>query len=124
MTNPRILVVDDEPRVRHLTATALRRRGFEVVEAEDGMQALTAIDEPGVALMLSDIEMPGMDGYALAEIVRSRHPECGILLMSGRVSEDSARGYSFLQKPFMLGRLMESITEIMQGDSPRGQFSS
>lgn len=113
--NPRILVVDDEPAVRHLIAGALRRRGFEVVEAEDGLQALIAIDAPGVKLMLSDIEMPGMDGLALAEIVRSKHPECGILLMSARLSEERARSYPFLQKPFMPSELVESITEAMQG---------
>lgn len=114
--NPRILVVDDEPALRRLVAGALRHRGYEVVEAEDGLQALTAIDEPGLRLMLSDIEMPGLDGYALAAIVRSKRPECGILLMSSRVSEDRAQGYSFLQKPFMPSQLMESITEAMQGD--------
>lgn len=114
MTNPRILVVDDEPRLRQFVAAALRRRGFEVVEAEDGLQALTAVDDPGVELMLSDIDMPGMDGYSLAEIVRSKHPECGILLMSGRVSEDPARAYPFLQKPFMPSRLMETIAQVMQ----------
>jgi DNA-binding NtrC family response regulator len=114
--NPRILVVDDEATVRHLVAGALRRRGFEVVEAENGMQALRAVDVPGVRLMLSDVEMPGMDGYALAEIVQSRHPECGILLMSSRISGDRARAYPFLQKPFMPSQLMERVVEAMQGN--------
>ena len=118
MTKPRILVVDDEPSVRQLVAGALRRRGFEVIEAEDGIQALTAIDEPGLALMLSDVEMPGMDGFSLAEIVRSRRPECGILLMSGRILEDRASGYPFLQKPFMPSRLMASIAQVMQAGGP------
>lgn len=117
--NRRVLVVDDEPTVRRLVSGALRRRGFEVLEAEDGAQALRAIDQPGVTLLLTDIEMPGINGYALAEIVRDRHPECGILLMSGGVSGERVRDYPFLQKPFLPSRLLERIAQVMQGSGPR-----
>lgn len=116
--NRRILVVDDEPQVRRLLSAALRRRGFDVIEAANGAQALSAVDDPGVGLLLSDIDMPAMDGYELADLVKRKYPDCRVLLMSGHACNRPEYPYPFLRKPFMPSDLVERVAEVLQRHQP------
>ena len=112
-----ILVVDDDRAVRRVTRRILERDGFRVTEISDGPGAVALLDEqPGeVALVLSDLNMPGMNGLELAERVRAQHPDVGIILMSGLVDEalrGSAREAGVdrvVAKPFQLGELLEAV---------------
>lgn len=85
---PAALVVDDEAALLMLLAETLRDAGFQVYEAVSGEAALKLTEaHPDIALMVSDIRMPGMSGYQVASNVRSLHPEMKILLMTGYTDE-------------------------------------
>ncbi len=87
MTKP-VLVVDDEPMVRNLLASALARSGADVVTAGDGQEALTKFEELGRCVIFSDIRMPGMDGLSLLRSVKRVAPETAVVLITGFGSED------------------------------------
>ena len=80
----RVLVVDDAPATRAVHGRVLERAGYEVVLAENGLQALAVLAaEPGIVAVLSDVLMPGMDGTALAGRVLREHPTVRVLLVTG-----------------------------------------
>jgi two-component system chemotaxis sensor kinase CheA len=91
----RILVVDDALTVRELQRSILERAGFDVRVAIDGRQALARLAEEPSDLVLTDIEMPLMDGFALTEAIRA-HPSLAnipVLILSSRSNEtDRQRG--------------------------------
>jgi len=90
-----LLVVDDALTVRELQRSILERAGYEVRTAVDGMQALTMLGENPADLVLTDVEMPRMDGFALTEAIRGR-PQLAntpiIILTSRAAEEDRRRG--------------------------------
>jgi two-component system chemotaxis sensor kinase CheA len=94
-TRRRILVVDDALTVRELQRSILERAGFEVRMAVDGRQALSMLAEEPSDLVLTDVEMPNMDGFALTEAIRA-HPSVAnipVLILTSRSSEaDRQRG--------------------------------
>jgi len=94
-TRRSILVVDDALTVRELQRSILERAGFEVRVATDGNQAMSNLAERRCDLVLTDIEMPNMDGFALTEAIRA-HPSLAnipVLILSSRSSDsDRARG--------------------------------
>lgn len=78
-----ILVVDDEPQLRTLAKTILMGKGYRVLTAENGIEALKVLENNAIDLMFSDIIMPKMNGYLLAEKVQQLYPNVKILLASG-----------------------------------------
>jgi CheY-like chemotaxis protein len=115
----KILVAEDEPMLRCLIVESLELAGFAVVEAGDGLEALDRLGEnPDVRLLLSDVKMPNMDGYALAEAAASLRPELKILLMTGYGHEPPVgflqeRKIELLNKPFDLDFLAEKADAIL-----------
>jgi len=113
-----VLVVDDEPGVRTVAALSLRKRGFEVLEASSGSQALDISRHPDAAfdVLLSDVRMPGMNGFDLAMTLRAERPSVSLVLMSGYVDDDQLRnridaaGIPLIEKPFRPAELAELIT--------------
>lgn len=95
VTRARLLVVDDALTVRELQRSILERGGYEVVTASDGVEAMAILAEGTVDLVLTDVEMPRMDGFALTEAIRA-HPARGnvpVLILTSRSSdEDRQRG--------------------------------
>jgi two-component system chemotaxis sensor kinase CheA len=91
----RLLVVDDALTVRELQRSILERGGYEVLTASDGVEAMAILAEGPVDLVLTDVEMPRMDGFALTEAIRA-HPARGnvpVLILTSRASvEDRQRG--------------------------------
>jgi CheY-like chemotaxis protein len=69
--NKRILLIEDNEQNRYLVAFLLQARGWEVVHAVDGPAGLALVGEVNPALILLDIQLPGMDGYAVAEALRA-----------------------------------------------------
>ena len=114
-----VLVVEDEPRVRQLVAKVLRRRGFVVLEAEDGEAALRLFGDqaPDITLLLTDVVMPGMNGQQLADSLAAAHPQIKVIFMSGFADDElTARGVSgmgaaYITKPFT----PEVLTMIVEG---------
>src|SRR5690606_34822847 len=88
-----VLVVDDEPQVRDLCVRLLHRLGYHASAAPDGHAALAALAaSPDVALVLTDLVMPGMGGTELVEILRGRYPNLKLMMMSGYSAELVASG--------------------------------
>ncbi len=100
---PRILIVDDEAEFRLLVRDALP--GFDVVEAGHGKEALDMIREVKLDLVITDINMPEMDGVQLLENLRSQFPELKVLAVSGYLDADQVREQpfdGFIEKPLAL----------------------
>lgn len=109
-----VLVAEDEPMVREIVAGILRGLGYTVIEAADGIDALAAAAEaPPIALLVTDVVMPRMDGRELAERLRDQHPALRILFVSGYTdgalvdADDAAT--AFLPKPFMADDLAGAV---------------
>lgn len=83
-----ILIVDDEKPLRKLNVNILSNAGYRVLEASNGVEALTVLEEEPVALVLSDIIMPNMDGNYLAERVRQLYPDIKIQFISGYMKQE------------------------------------
>jgi CheY-like chemotaxis protein len=122
MATETILLAEDETALRILTRDALRERGYTVLEAKDGREALEIQREHvGVIdLLLTDIVMPELGGHALGqEIVRER-PGIRILYMSGYTDSYTTlllgNGKSFIRKPFTGDVLMEKIREAIEAE--------
>lgn len=118
-----VLLVEDEDAVRAFAARALRNKGYTVIEAASGEQALALPPEQldRVELLISDVVMPNLDGPTLAAQLRSRRPDLKILFISG-YAEDSLRtnmaksaDVNFLPKPFSLAQLAGKVKEVMDG---------
>jgi two-component system cell cycle sensor histidine kinase/response regulator CckA len=114
-----ILLVEDEDAVRMFALRALRNKGYRVLEARSGEQALDLLKDEPVDLLVTDVVMPGMDGVTLARLVRVEHPAIRLVLMSG-YTEDAARGkledlkdVHFLAKPFSLKQLAGMVKEVL-----------
>ncbi|MDP1778474.1 MAG: response regulator, partial [Brevundimonas sp.] len=103
----RILFVEDEAAVRGIAARLLRQRGYEVIEAEDGEQALELAEQHAgtIDMMISDVIMPGLDGPALLKKARQYLGDAPVLFISGYAESDFSDllqdevGVSFLPKP-------------------------
>ena len=118
-----IMVVDDEERVRRLTARMLRDEGYHVIEANSAEQALERLGDAGeVQIVLADIAMPGgMNGVELAEKVLEAAPWRRVVLMSGydrlfpKWGSIGAR-FPLLMKPFTAGQLIQQMCEVQKGE--------
>ena len=110
----RVLIVDDEPEFRRFVADALK--GYEVTEAKDGPGALEAVAEQVPDLVITDIKMPGMDGYTLLSSLREEHPELPVIAVSGFVEDKDIKQYefdSFLEKPFEVEEFRETVKDAL-----------
>src|SRR5438477_7659715 len=101
-----ILVAEDEVIVRNIVCLMLQREGYQVLSAADGKEALELARQyqGTIDLLLSDINMPRMDGISLAEHIIQERPGIRVLLMSGKVSaeiRDKNIRLPFLRKPFV-----------------------
>ncbi|MBI2902138.1 MAG: response regulator [Candidatus Methylomirabilis oxyfera] len=85
----RILVVDDDPEVRTLLSRRLRRAGYVVEEAGDGMDALGLVDKAVPDVVVTDMAMPRPDGLGLLKELRSRDPELPVIVLTGHGSLDN-----------------------------------
>jgi len=106
-----ILIAEDEAMLRLIAVEMLQDAGFEVFEAADGVEALELLKaNPQIVLLVSDIKMPRMDGYALVEAGLAFRPDLKVLLMTGYAQEPppqvlKAREIQILHKPFGLEQL-------------------
>ncbi len=119
-----VLVVEDDDRVREITAQRLRTLGYRVREAGNGQAALEALEEhDGIELLFTDIVMPGgMSGRELAVAVRKRHPGVKVLYTSGYAAEAAAQrgalgpGEALLAKPYRTAELAVQLRRILDRD--------
>jgi CheY-like chemotaxis protein len=102
-----LLLVEDDPLVRGTLAEALTEAGFEVLEAADAESALHVVaSREDISALLTDINLPGADGFVLARAARRIRPDLPVVYASGRVREVDPRralpDAPFLAKPFSL----------------------
>src|SRR4051794_9199792 len=124
-----VLVVDDDPGLRSLLVDVLKGEGFEVTEAADGERALAAVQDSRPALVVLDVDLPGLSGYEVCFQLRGRFGALPILLLSGERVEsyDRVAGLllgadDFMQKPFavdeLLARARRMIKPSVSRDTP------
>jgi len=108
-----ILVVDDDTAIRDSTSQILTDSGFRVVEARDGAEALRAIDVEQPALIVLDVQMPGIDGPAFARELRTRLRRVPLVILTGvpdpKREADRCNAEAFLRKPFDADELVRLV---------------
>jgi two-component system response regulator HydG len=108
-----VLVVDDEPETCDLLSEHCRSRGLDVSVAQDGRAAIAALERNPAqfAMVLTDLHMPGADGFEVLKRARAANPSAYVVMMTGYATIDSALravregAYDYLPKPFSLGQL-------------------
>ncbi|CAN5181131.1 hypothetical protein BH10PSE10_BH10PSE10_27990 [soil metagenome] len=116
-----ILLVEDEDGLRSLNARGLRSRGYTVIEAGNGVEALEALEreEGAVDLVVSDVVMPEVDGPTMLTEMRKRNPDLKIIFVSGYAEDAFEKSlpenqqFNFLPKPFTLSQLVAAVKETM-----------
>lgn len=122
-----VLVVDDEPGVRDLVCRTLQGEGYRTLEAAHGGEALTLVETGSdpIALVVTDVVMPGMDGRELGRRLAQSRPTLPVLYMSAYDVNDIFRRGSprssapFLQKPFPRDGLINSVEQLLRSHSGR-----
>ena len=118
---PHILVVDDEQHLAYGIKFNLEAEGYEVTAVGDGQAALERLDagRPPVDLVVLDLMLPGMSGYAVCEAIRGRDDRVPIVMLTARtLVEDRIRGFDagtdvYLQKPFDLDELLSVVRNLL-----------
>ena len=127
-----LLLVDDDDAIRQLFQIVLQRAGYAVLTAENGPQAMQIAEWAPFDMLITDFQMPRMNGFVLAEQITKRKPELPVLIVSGAAMEDLPleeivdHDWSFLPKPVDRIRLLEIIREGCRGEvfrtSPSSRF--
>jgi len=120
-----ILLVEDEEGLRGLNARGLASRGYNVLEAGNGLEAIEVLERRNgkIDLVVSDVVMPEMDGPTLFKELRKRSPDLKIIFVSGYAEEAFAKSlpeggqFAFLAKPFTLKQLVATVKETMNGNA-------
>jgi len=122
-----VLLVDDDDIVRSTVGAMLEDLGYRVVSAADGPQALAVLGrEPGVALLFTDVVMPGMSGRQLADQALKIRPELRVLFTSGYTENSIVHhgrldaGVELLSKPYDRDRLAAKLRRVLDGPAPGG----
>jgi two-component system, cell cycle sensor histidine kinase and response regulator CckA len=119
-----ILLVEDEEGLRSLNARGLKSRGYTVLEAGNGVEALEVLEEQqgAIDLVVSDVVMPEMDGPTLLKTMREKNPNLKMIFVSGYAEDAFEKSlpegekFSFLPKPFTLSLLVAAVKETMAED--------
>ena len=116
-----IILADDEDGIRLVVSRVLKMKGFEVIECNNAMEALKALQEnPKIKLLITDMVMPGMNGEQLITEALKQVPELKAILMSGystqfeRHTGDKELPFAFISKPFVLADLLTKIQEVLK----------
>jgi len=123
---PRLLIVDDEPNLRHSLSYALRQEGYEVATAEDGETAIELFRQSKPDLVVLDVMLPKMDGLAVCRAIR-RESEVPVIMLTARSTElDTIVGLEvgaddYLAKPFSTRELIARVrAALRRAAAPRG----
>ena len=125
----KIMIVEDDAGLRDTLAQFLSRLGYRITLAQGGSEALARLDEELPDLILSDINMPDLDGLALLAEVKTRYPDTVVIMMTAFISIDSAieavrRGAEdYLSKPLQLSDLQMRLERALEWGALRSQFT-
>ena len=110
-----VLVVEDEIHIRWMVSVLLKQQGYAITEAKDGRAALAILnDNPAFDLVITNIQMPGMNGILLIAELRQFYPQIPLLVMSAYLEQSSVRSVDksidYLPKPFSRQQLLDAVT--------------
>ncbi|MBI3107787.1 MAG: sigma-54-dependent Fis family transcriptional regulator, partial [Candidatus Rokubacteria bacterium] len=120
MTEPRVLVVDDEKSMRELLAITLERQGYEVSVAEDGEVAIQAVRRDGFDVIITDLRMPNADGLQVLRAAKEHTPETVVIVITAVGSTETAveamklGAYDYITKPFKLDEIHVIIRRALE----------
>ncbi|GAQ93871.1 ATP-dependent Lon protease [Thermodesulfovibrio aggregans] len=118
--NPRILIVDDEEITRKNLEHVLKKENYDVVTAKNGVEALRLLDEQKFEIVLTDIKMEGVDGFAILEKVKAKYSNTKVIMITAYAAVDSAveaikRGaFHYIAKPFKIEEVKLSIKQAVE----------
>ena len=130
MKQPYVLVVDDEPDIRHLMQEILQDEGYQVAVAKDGEEARNKMREQVPDLVLLDVWMPDIDGITLYKQLLGEGYQAPVIVMSGHGTVETAveatrlGAYTFLEKPLSIGRLLPAVEGALAHSHNRDQKGS
>ena len=116
-----LLIVDDNESVRTLVHRTLARSGYRIIQAADGAEGVQHFEQPGadIALVLMDVDMPGMNGFEAADRILARAPDARILMSSGYQVDPAEvqrrRVLGVLEKPYDAAGLLEAVESALAG---------
>lgn len=122
VTNKKVLVIDDEPHIRRIIELKLKKRGYEILTAANGEEGLDIITTQKPDVVISDINMPKMDGKTLCEMtdtLKNDRPFLTIII-TARISPDEAIWINkmhhtlFMEKPFSPAKLLERVDQYFE----------
>ena len=124
-----VMVVDDEPAIRQIARRILEDGGYQITEAEDGLEAINLLAQGHpLDLLMADLDMPGLGGDEMVRRIRATRPDLKVLYVTGHIDRlMDARplweGEAFLEKPFNPLGLREAIALLLHGTlkPPRGR---
>ena len=117
---PQILLVDDDERLRRAASKVLAADGYQVAVAASGTEALAGLKQPGLALVISDLRLPGLDGLALLKQARELLPDVEVVMITGHGSVEKAveamrlGAYDFIQKPVDSAALLKTVAKALE----------
>ena len=117
---PRLLLVDDEPRLLSSLYELLRDRSYHLVTATCGSEALAQLNRMQFDLVLLDLRLPDMSGHEIMDYINARGIECDVIVMSGDVGIEAAIGalkrgaYDYLRKPYSREELLKTVENALQ----------
>lgn len=120
-----ILVIEDNQWVREFLADQLGNRGYKVMTADNGAEAIECVQNSKFHLVISDLRMPGMNGIETLEAIKKIHPEVPVIMASGFATDEEAAtaikkgAYHFLQKPIAMGELFRMIEKALEKKDPK-----
>ena len=118
-SQPDILLVDDDERLRNAAGKVLAAGGHRVVMASSGREALERLNQETVALVVSDLRLPDLNGIALLKWVRELRPETEVVMITGHGSIEKAveamrlGAYDFIQKPLDSTALLKAVAKAL-----------
>lgn len=120
-TRTTVLIVEDDGLLRELVSSRLQASGFRVVEAGSAEKALAILSDTSAEILVTDIGLPGLDGWSLGRQARHHAPELQIIYMSSKPlrATDQAPAGVYLQKPFHPDAVIEAIRQDTSGEIKR-----
>ncbi len=124
-TRSKILIVDDELNIRRILQMAFEKSGHQVMVAEDARVALQLLEENNFDVVITDVTMPGMNGYELQNIIHQNQPDLPVIIMTafGTIPQAVAAirngAFEYVTKPFDLDQLKKIVTSALEGDGPK-----
>ena len=120
MIKKKILVVDDDPKIRKMCSIALKRVGYEVFVAKDAKQALKIVDANSIDIVLLDIVMPEIDGLELLQLLKKKREDLIVIMITGfpkietSIKAIKSGAYDYITKPFSIDEIRFSVKKALE----------